>query len=369
MKIKKNARRKKKILNQHYKNLIKQAWDNEHILHQFQSMELRLMQCGSLPELIQVLFDDSKKQFDLDIVTLNLLDPDAEIQRLLQQSEINTKLMFPNLTFSSDKETLVSLFDANLLPKLCPYNVSLHEALFQHCSEPIESVALILLKRGDHIMGSLNFGDSKPDRFRSNAATDFLQHLSAVISVCFNMAILHDGLKNIGLRDALTGINNRRFFDQRLPEEISRSQRTNKHLSCLFINVDHFKKFNHSYGHVGGDLILKQVASMIREELRTTDVVGRYGGEEFAALLTETEAIKALLVAERIRKRIQRHRLTFAGHLVQVTVSIGVACIQSQKENGAKTAETGELLITAADNALYKAKQAGRNRVVSAEWS
>ncbi len=365
MKRKKNTRQKRKVLNQRYKTLIKQAWDNDYILRRFQNMELQLMQCASISQLLVTLLEESKKRFDLDAITLNLLDEDFEIRRLLTHAHINVAETFPDLVFSSKKAMLIQPFDDNLTPKLGPFNTEQHSTLFQDSHQSIESIALLPLIQNSHIIGSLNLGDKNPERFRSNAATDFLQHLSAVISICINMTILRDRLKNTGLRDALTEINNRRFFDQRLPEEIARSERTQKPLSCLFIDVDHFKQFNENHGHAGGDLILKQVASMIREDLRTTDVVSRYGGEEFVVLLIGTTTTKAIEIAERIRQRIQDNRTTFEGKTMQFTVSIGIADFQGHIDKTMPSDGQEKTLITAADHALYQAKKTGRNCVVS----
>lgn len=366
MKRKKNTRQKRKVLNQRYKTLIKQAWDNDYILRRFQNMELQLMQCASLSQLLFTLLEDSKKQFDLDAITLNLLDEDFEIRRLLTHDGTHIAETFPSLMFSSEKTILTQPFDVSLTPKLGPFIAEQHSTLFQNTALRIESIALLPLILDGSIIGSFNLGDKSPERFKSTAATDFLQHLSAVISTCIDMTILRDKVKNIGLMDALTEINNRRFFDQRLPEEIARSQRTQKPLSCLFIDVDHFKQFNDSHGHAGGDLVLKQVAGIIREELRTTDVVSRYGGEEFVALLVETEATKAMEVAERIRQRIQNNHTTFEDKTMQVTVSIGVADFHGRVDNTMPSDGLEKTLITAADHALYQAKKTGRNCVVRA---
>lgn len=368
MKSKKpNVRKKKKSVNQRYKTLIQQAWGNETILRQFQSMELHLMRSESLPELIQVLLDQSKEHFDLDLVTLNLLDPDSEIQRLLQQSEADPTKSFPNLSFSLTEEKIRSFFNDSLSPQLSQYDPLIHAALFPHSPLLIKSVALLLLQHDKRIIGCLSLADTRADRFSKNTATDFLQHLSEVISVCIDMTILRDKLRNIGLEDGLTGINNRRFFDQRLPEEISRSQRHQKPLSCLFIDVDHFKNINDTYGHANGDLILKQVANTIRQTLRVTDVVGRYGGEEFTALLTETEETQALEVAERIRQRIESHPPEFPGQTTPITVSIGVSGLRFPLDHTKSIAEVGASLIATADDALYQAKQAGRNCIIHAK--
>ncbi|MEK6735969.1 MAG: DUF484 family protein [Pseudomonadota bacterium] len=357
-------RRKKKISNQQYKKLIKQAWDNEFILRRFQNLELQLMQCESLAELIHVLLKDYKEQLDLETVTLSLYDPDSEIRNLLKWLDADNELNFLHLSFAFDPPEHLALFADKDLPVLGLYDPDLHGQLFPNVTQPIKSVALLLLKRDSRIIGSLNLADSKSNRFKSNSGTDFLQRLSAVISVCFSMTILRENLRNIGLKDALTGINNRRFFDQRLPEEISRSRRYRNPLTCLFIDVDHFKQFNDKYGHASGDQILKQVAHSIRQELRLTDVVGRYGGEEFAALLVETDEEKAFEVAERIRKHIQDLRIEFSGCSTNVTVSIGIAGIQHLADDKRTLAEIGNMLVETADQALYQAKQSGRNRVI-----
>ena len=366
MKRKKNTRQKRKVLKLHYKTLIKQAWDNDYILRRFQNMELQLMQCTSLSQLLVTLLEDSKKQFDLDAITLNLLDEDFEIRRLLTHAGVNTAETFPDLMFSSEKTMLTQSFDTSLTPKLGPFISEQHSTLFQNITPSIASMALLPLTQNSHIKGLLSLGDKNPERFKNNAATDFLQHLSAVISICINMTILRDRLKNIGLQDAITEINNRRFFDQRLPEEIARSQRTQKPLSCLFIDVDQFKQFTDNYGHASGDHILKQVAGIIRKELRTTDVVSRYGGEEFVVLLVETENTIAMEIAERIRQRIQDNHTAFEDKTMQITVSIGVADFHGRVDNTKPSDGQEKILITTADHALYQAKKAGRNCVVSA---
>ena len=146
------------------------------------------------------------------------------------------------------------------------------------------------------------------------------------------MTTLLEKQKNMALVDALTGINNRRYFDERLPTEISRSQRYNKPLSCLYIGVDHFKQFNNDYGHINGNKALKQIAQKIWQELRATDILGRYSEEEFAVLLIETDMISAREVAERIRRSIQKQQVEIEGRTIEITVSVGVSSSQPCRE-------------------------------------
>lgn len=337
------------------------AWQNEQVLCCIQHMELRLMQCESFSALLQTLLNDSQTQFELDMVALILLDPEYETQRLLSNCEVYFQKKFSDLFFHTTNQKLLQLFERGLSPRLGPYDPNSHSEFFKPSPHLIRSIALLPLKRDDHLLGALILGDSKPERFTEQSATDFLQHFCDVISICIDMSILRDRLKHNSLNDALTGINNRRFFDQRLPEEISRCKRLQKPISCLFIDVDHFKQFNDSFGHSSGDMVLKQVAGIIRNMLRKSDIVGRYGVEEFAILLPETDHRYAVKIAERIRKSIQKHRYEFDRHQLQVTLSIGIADFQKFSDENKTLAEIAESLIAAADSALYKAKQGGRN--------
>ncbi|WP_107795581.1 DUF484 family protein [Nitrosomonas aestuarii] len=362
MKRKKSkAQQKHRNLNNHYNRLMQHAWQNENILSRFQQIELCLMRCESFAELLKVLLNECKTQFELEQVALILLDPHHEIQQQLHNYKFNYQNNFSNLFFHTNNQKLLQLFQNDLSPQLGPYNAALHADLFKQPASTVYSIALLPLTHDNQILGTLILGDSTPERFSEQSATDFLQHLSAVISISINMTISRDRLKHNSLNDALTGINNRRFFDQRLSEEISRCKRLQIPISCLFIDVDNFKHFNDTYGHASGDMVLKQVAGIIRNELRLSDIVGRYGGEEFAILLPDTDHRTAVEIAERIRVSIQKHRYKFDKHMLQVTVSIGIADSQKFADENRTLNEIGNTLIAAADKALYKAKNAGRN--------
>jgi diguanylate cyclase (GGDEF)-like protein len=228
----------------------------------------------------------------------------------------------------------------------------------------VASVALLPIRRHGRLFGSYNLGSSSPARFPRNAASDFLHHLAAVIAACLEIGVTRDRLRHLGLADALTGVNNRRFFDQRLPEEIARACRGGFPLSCLFIDVDYFKNFNDRYGHQAGDHALRGVAELVRSLLRRSDILARYGGEEFAALLPETGQDAAAVISERVRSRIESARFAVAGGLnAAVTVSIGVATLDRDMSDP-ESAGLGVRLVQAADRGVYRAKTGGRNRVV-----
>lgn len=156
--------------------------------------------------------------------------------------------------------------------------------------------------------------------------------------------------------DGLTGVYNRRYWQQQLSHEVSRAARYEHPLALLLFDLDKFKQLNDDYGHQGGDAVLVELSGIIAGLLRDSDLLGRYGGEEFGVVLPETDLAGAMLVAQRICKAVAEHQLIFNGQTIRVTVSIGASWYNGQ---------TPDELIQQADMALYNAKRQGRNRAVA----
>ena len=353
-----------KMLRRRMEDYLAQAHKNESKLRRFQAHELRLIGLNSLFELIQNILYPDPSVFNWDVVTLLLMDPEYEVRRILEEEGVEIR-DHAGLLFATRDDDLDVLFPVSLFPTLGPYKAKQHAPLFASTHRSPNSVVLLPLVRHGRLIGSLNIGSYNVERFVKGVRTDFLEHLAAVVAICIENATNLERLKRQGLTDTLTAINNRRFFDQRLKEELERAAREKIQLTCLLLDVDHFKKVNDSYGHQVGDHVLREIAALIRAQLRGSDVLSRYGGEEFAALLARSGATEAGEVAERIRLNVAEHSFeTPDGMPFRVTISIGVSTYNPAKFHGGKL--QGAVLVGQADRALYEAKSGGRNKVVSA---
>ncbi len=202
-------------------------------------------------------------------------------------------------------------------------------------------------------LGVLTLHSSRVNAFRDSE----LQSLESVADICANSiqnAHYVERVKQLAYLDGLTGIFNRRFFELRIMEEIERARRYGTGMAVIMADIDQFKRLNDEFGHLLGDEVLRQVSSVFHQQVRKIDVVCRYGGEEFAVLLTQTNAEQALLVAEKLRKIVEQWQ--FPGVPRTITISAGVAAFPLHGKNR-------DELVRAADCGLYAAKQAGRNRV------
>jgi len=168
-------------------------------------------------------------------------------------------------------------------------------------------------------------------------------------------------IQDLAVTDELTQLFNRRFYFDKLNQEIARSRRHSREIACLMMDIDHFKNFNDTYGHQVGDLVLKEVATLIKAKVRETDTVARYGGEEFSVLLPETGTDGAAIFAEKIRKAVADKQVTTPeGEVLSVTISLGVCAMGPDDLNAM---QANDEIMKYADEALYQAKENGRNQV------
>ncbi|MBI1892441.1 MAG: sensor domain-containing diguanylate cyclase [Burkholderiales bacterium] len=346
--------------------LLQQARRNEEIMRRHQRLDLQFIGASSFLELIETVFRTLPSSSDLDVVTLALLDPQYDIRRILAELRIPLS-DFPHLLFFQEADEWGELREHLRKTELGVYSQQRHGAMFP---EPITlpaSVAIIPLIRNHQLIGALSLGSRDRSRFTGGMASDFIEHLASIVAICIENVINGERLKHIGLTDPLTGVNNRRYLERRMQEEIGRSRRQGASLSCLYIDIDFFKKINDSIGHQAGDEVLREVAARIKAELRLSDALGRFGGEEFIVLLVDAALPDAVMVAERIRAGVGETPIAISsGEQLNVTVSIGVAMLDSVVTAAEDLESIGQSFLARADQALYQAKADGRDRVVAA---
>ena len=371
------------------KALVSQAQKNEAKLQKLQEQELRLISAEGLPELIDNVLQQYRDDYQLDYVSLLLIDPNYEIRHVIEFMSPGL-LKLPTLIFANnhtqlenvvieqteaDKKTSSINFQKTLFPNFNdePYlgkcTGTCKDILFPSIYKQPESVAVLPLIRNHKLIGSLNLASYEVERFISGTGTELVKRLSAILAVCIENAINNEKLKLLGLTDALTGIHNRRYFMQRLEEEVVRGLRQNLPVSCLFIDIDHFKAFNDLYGHSTGDQVLRYVADIIKKQMRLSDVLARYGGEEFAVLLSNTDTNLAQEIAERIRLSIATATLEVEDLPDNLHVTVSIGCTTMFNIDSNNVAFLGETLLNAADHALYASKGAGRNCINVADFN
>ena len=338
-----------------------EAANNEAILKRMQSRELLLLRAEKLPQLLRAMVDGLRESYGLDAISIVLLDPQHEIRHLLLAGGDRPE-EFPQVLFVDTLVGLAPQLTSLSKPWLGPYAGADHHLIFPGARD-LKSAALVPLPRMERSIGALCFGSRDPTRFTRHHGTDFLAHLGAVSAVCLENAVNRTRLLRAGITDFLTGWHNRRYLQQRLREELSRAQRRGAAISCLMIDIDRFKGINDSYGHLAGDVALKEVAQRVEAQIRSMDTAARFGGDELAILLPEARSADAAMLAERISAAIANEAIVLSSKVKRsLTISVGVATVTPGR-NETDLKAIGDRLLHEADAALYRAKALGRNRV------
>lgn len=326
--------------------LLENARRNEVLLKRLQSFELRLLACQNWTELLRILIEELPHQFQLEAVSLKLRDPDGTLRSSIMRS--------------------IDLEHAGLLKSVEFLKSIPQPALALGPIKPpapwVSGFSLPLVRNGQSL-GLLCLYSSRIQRFPPDLATDFIQHLAAVIAACLVLVEQSEGQVHLALTDPLTMVDNRRGFQRAFQRECARATRHQQAFALFMLDLDHFKQINDQHGHATGDRVLKQLCYSLKKMLRPSDHVGRLGGEEFALLLTEFNAVQIDQVAERMRLLIQNLEvLNDAGELVPVTASASYMMVTPEAGAALELA----LLLEQLDSFLYQAKQRGRNKFINA---
>lgn len=228
-----------------------------------------------------------------------------------------------------------------------------------HNLSVLEPSLIVPMKSKESLNGILVLGEKMSGEAYSDSDLDFIQNLAKFAAI----AVENSRLYLMAILDRMTRLYIHHYFQERLFEEEHRSRRSEAPLSLIMSDIDHFKKFNDTYGHQQGDIVLKKTAQVIKSNIRNIDIPARYGGEEFAIILPNTKLADALLVANRLRFIIEKTEIPGQTQPLKVTMSFGIAQFDPGHDEGSFD------IIKRADAALYRAKEEGRNRVIVSESS
>jgi diguanylate cyclase (GGDEF)-like protein len=228
-------------------------------------------------------------------------------------------------------------------------NDPLNDSRFKKMARPVKNLISVPLFDEDKVIGVINVADREESFSEEDAL--MLQGVADQIAIALQKARLYE----LAITDGLTGLFIHRYFQMRLESEIARANRGSEKLALIMFDIDHFKKFNDTYGHQVGDRVIRLVSERIKKNIREgIDIAARYGGEEFTVIMPETGIEGAMAFAERLRQAIEETTLEHEGQTLKVTISLGCAVFPEH-------AATRENLICNADSALYRSKENGRN--------
>jgi len=221
----------------------------------------------------------------------------------------------------------------------------------------LEPTLVIPLRSKTVINGVLVLGDPIQEIAVSDNDRQYVMDISTLAGIAVHNAFLYE----ITTTDLMTKLKLRHFFIDNLQDNMHISRKEDRNLTLVMIDIDHFKNLNDSYGHLCGDMVIRQVSQVMLDNVRQTDLAARYGGEEFVLMLPDTDIDTAIAIAERIRIQIAEQEFTYNELVLHITVSMGVAEYKPDSDLNTFT------FINRADNAMYASKHAGRNKVTSAD--
>ncbi|MDA3896363.1 MAG: GGDEF domain-containing protein [Desulfobacteraceae bacterium] len=323
--------------------------ENENIQRKFHEFESKILTILNFQDFFEILLTEMGNIFNVPYVWLSVIKKSSMAS--LINPLINSKIIIEKTKFI-DRSDFNAVFGNMSTPRLYsnslePWTVFLPKENKYHTG----SIAIAPVYIDSEIVGSLNQWDHVATRFEPDMDTSFLEQLMMKISLCLSNVAAHEKLKYFAYHDPLTGLLNRRAFENVLNSEFSRSKRHSHVLSLIFLDLDKFKRINDNYGHDAGDDALVYVADTLKAIVREEDIVARFAGDEFVVILPETKADKAETLMERIQDCLNSQPLNHNGTKLTISLSYGITSTHD------KGIDSAAALLKKADEKLYVEKE------------
>ena len=330
-------------------SILERIRENEEIARKFFEIEVSILSILDFQGLFERLLSEIREKFGIPCVWISMIDR-SEISDLIQSLPFSKDLKERlNLI---DRKTFLRLTDNRITPLLLNRDLHpFHPMLPKGQLNFIRSLAISPISLQGEVIGSLNQADFSPLRYRPGMDTQLLEQLAVKVSICLSNVIAHERLKWMAVRDPLTGLLNRRIMETVLNREFKRAQRYKSPLSLAFIDLDDFKAINDRHGHECGDALLKYVAGQLGEITRDSDVVARYGGDEFVIILPGTPVQEANKLLQRLQKHFKDKPMRYKEKALAVSITFGIASMADMNAT-----DPGSLLREA-DTMLYNIKK------------
>ncbi len=329
--------------------LIGRAKKNEEIARNLFDIEVSILNIASTQVFLEHLLSSVLEKFDIRFgwysiietpITQPLIKSLKQSEQLAQAYTVLSSVEYLEAT-KGKRQPLLDHRNLQRFKLMTPSNLR----------GEVKSIAVLPLLLDGRLAGSLNLADSCIERYKADKEVFFLQQLSIKASLCLSAVVSREKVAYLATRDPLTKLRNRRELEDTLERELSRVLRHGQPLGLAFIDCDDFKQVNDSYGHDIGDEYLKHVANLLQELLRKTDLVFRFAGDEFVALLPNQDEAGAKQIAERMRDHLHSRPLIYENIQIPVKISVGTASTSNLPNISAK------VLLKQADNRLYEKKQ------------
>jgi diguanylate cyclase (GGDEF)-like protein len=328
---------------------MQRLYENEKIQRKFYELESKILSILNFQDFFEILLTEMGNIFNVPYVWLSVIKKSSLAE--LINPLVNSKIIIEKTRFIN-RSDFDAVFGNISTPRLFnntlePFTVFLPKDNQYHTG----SMAIAPVHIDGEIVGSLNQWDSSPTRFEPDMDTSSLEQLMMKVSLCLSNVAAHEKLKYFAYHDPLTGLLNRRAFENALNSEFSRAKRHSHHLSLVFLDLDKFKHINDQHGHDAGDDVLVYVADTLKAIVREEDIVARYAGDEFVVILPETKADKAETLMKRIQAYLTSHPLNHNGAKLSISLSYGITSTRGKGIDNAAT------LLKKADEKLYIEKE------------